>query len=186
MGDPRQDLAEYLRTHPGTRFEDLVQQDRTTAEWMLERGELITLPTGALVSSRGRPVMKKAVPVQKKTEGAPVERITVRVLEDIPEVMGPDKKTYRLRKEDMISLPKSLARALIKAGKAEVVDDCAVPLIDVPTPSLGPSAGIWGKASEGSPDLVPGPHCNSAELTPRQMQDRWLDQLEGMSVDTLA
>lgn len=47
-------------------------------------------------------------------------RALVRVLEDVPPFTGLDV-TYRLRKEDVISLPEDVARVLLEKGKAERV-----------------------------------------------------------------
>lgn len=48
------------------------------------------------------------------------ELVLVRVLEDVPTFAGVDKE-YRLRKEDIISLPKAIANALVSHGKATVI-----------------------------------------------------------------
>jgi DNA replication initiation complex subunit (GINS family) len=58
---------------------------------------------------------------EKKDEPAGVEElILVRVLEDVPTFAGVDKD-YKLKKEDIISLPKGIANALVSHGKAKVI-----------------------------------------------------------------
>jgi len=48
------------------------------------------------------------------------ELVLVRVLEDVPTFSGVDKD-YRLNKEDIISLPKNIAKTLISHGKAVLI-----------------------------------------------------------------
>jgi DNA replication initiation complex subunit (GINS family) len=45
----------------------------------------------------------------------------VRVLEDTPEFIGTDEKTYSLRKEDVISLPREMTKLLLKKGVVKQV-----------------------------------------------------------------
>lgn len=61
-----------------------------------------------------RPVPEPAVPTQRKT-------VTVYVLEDVPPFAGIDV-TYRLMKEDVVSMPEEYANVLVKRGKARVVE----------------------------------------------------------------
>jgi DNA replication factor GINS len=65
---------------------------------------------------------KETAPVEVATPmaGAPKqgkEVILLRILEDIPPFAGPSG-TYRLGREDIVTLPPSLGRALVKKGKA--------------------------------------------------------------------
>lgn len=46
--------------------------------------------------------------------------VMVRVLEDLPTFAGVDKD-YKLRKEDIISLPRNIAKTLVSHGKARVI-----------------------------------------------------------------
>ncbi|HEX9908528.1 MAG TPA: hypothetical protein VGB78_08730 [Thermoplasmata archaeon] len=46
--------------------------------------------------------------------------VLVRVLEDVPTFAGVDKD-YKLRKEDIVSLPKEIANTLVSHGKARIV-----------------------------------------------------------------
>lgn len=53
------------------------------------------------------------------TKAAP-EFLVLRILEDIPAFVGPDR-TYRLRKEDLVCLPSGISKVLIARKKAVVV-----------------------------------------------------------------
>src|SRR4030042_912041 len=60
---------------------------------------------------------------EKKAEGEVKEAeelVMVRVLEDLPTFAGVDKD-YKLRKEDIISLPRNIAKTLVSHGKAKVI-----------------------------------------------------------------
>jgi DNA replication initiation complex subunit (GINS family) len=59
---------------------------------------------------------KKSIPEEQQPE----ELVLVRVLEDIPTFAGVDKD-YRLRKEDIISLPKGIASTLVSHGKVKLI-----------------------------------------------------------------
>jgi len=72
-----------------------------------------------IVELPGAPTAKACE--EKKDEPAGVEElILVRVLEDVPTFAGVDKD-YKLKKEDIISLPKGIANALVSHGKAKVI-----------------------------------------------------------------
>ena len=45
----------------------------------------------------------------------------VRVVEDAPDFLGTDEKTYSLRKEDVLSLPKETGDLLLKKGMVKQV-----------------------------------------------------------------
>ncbi len=49
------------------------------------------------------------------------DHVVVHVLEDIPPFAGIDT-TYRLKKEDVITLPKTIAQILMERGKARIVE----------------------------------------------------------------
>jgi DNA replication initiation complex subunit (GINS family) len=53
-------------------------------------------------------------------KGQPEELVLVRVLEDVPTFAGVDKD-YRLRREDIISLPKGVAGTLVSHGKVKLI-----------------------------------------------------------------
>lgn len=48
------------------------------------------------------------------------EFVILRILEDIPRFVGPDR-TYKLRKEDLVSMPSTISKALIARKKAVAV-----------------------------------------------------------------
>ena len=48
------------------------------------------------------------------------DHVVVHVLEDLPPFAGIDT-TYRLKKEDVVTLPKTLAKILVDRGKARIV-----------------------------------------------------------------
>jgi DNA replication factor GINS len=67
--------------------------------------------------------------VQEVTNPAPVaapaarlaaDFVILRILEDIPKFVGPDR-TYKLRKEDLVSMPSTISKALIVRKKAVAV-----------------------------------------------------------------
>ncbi len=51
-----------------------------------------------------------------------VRYVLVRIKKDIPEFVGVDGKTYKLKKEDVVVLPELNAKALIKDGVAEEIE----------------------------------------------------------------
>ncbi len=57
---------------------------------------------------------------QDASEASPDDLVLVRVLEDVPTFAGVDKD-YKLRKEDIISLPRNIAKTLVSHGKAKVI-----------------------------------------------------------------
>lgn len=65
-----------------------------------------------------------STPVPKPMNERPAEtkgaEVLLRILEDVPSFAGPDS-VYKLHKEDVITLPASIGRALIKRGKAEEI-----------------------------------------------------------------
>lgn len=56
----------------------------------------------------------------KKGPEAADELVLVRVLEDVPTFAGVDKD-YKLRKEDVISIPKNIAKTLLSHGKVKII-----------------------------------------------------------------
>jgi len=48
--------------------------------------------------------------------------VLVRIKKDVPEFVGVDGKTYKLRREDVVLLPELNAKALIKEGVAEEIE----------------------------------------------------------------
>lgn len=54
------------------------------------------------------------------------DHVLVHVLEDLPPFAGIDT-TYRLKKEDVVTLPKTIAQILVDRGKARIVQTAALP-----------------------------------------------------------
>jgi len=52
--------------------------------------------------------------------GTPEDLVLVRVLEDVPTFAGVDRD-YKLRKEDVVSIPKNIAGTLISHGKVKII-----------------------------------------------------------------
>ena len=48
--------------------------------------------------------------------------VLVRIKKDVPEFVGVDGKTYKLKREDVVLLPELNAKALIKEGVAEEIE----------------------------------------------------------------
>jgi len=61
---------------------------------------------------------KKAT--SKPANAAADDLVLVRVLEDVPTFAGVDKE-YKLRKEDIISIPKNIANTLLSHGKVKLI-----------------------------------------------------------------
>jgi DNA replication initiation complex subunit (GINS family) len=67
------------------------------------------------------PTQKVCDEKQKPSEtDSKEDLVLVRVLEDMPTFAGVDKD-YKLRREDIISLPKGVANTLVSHGKAKVI-----------------------------------------------------------------
>ncbi len=58
----------------------------------------------------------------RREEKEETKYILVRIKKDIPEFVGIDGKTYKLRREDVVVLPELNAKALIKDGVAEEIE----------------------------------------------------------------
>jgi DNA replication initiation complex subunit (GINS family) len=63
--------------------------------------------------------MKQTIP--EKPQAVSNTNPIVRVIEDTPEFIGTDEKTYSLRKEDVLSLPQDMATPLLKKGVVKQV-----------------------------------------------------------------
>jgi len=58
----------------------------------------------------------------EKSEKKKTKKRQIRVVQDIPEFVGTDLKSYSLKKNDIISLDEKIENLLIKRGLAKVVD----------------------------------------------------------------
>ena len=73
------------------------------------------------VPARADQTVIEACEVKKETPGETEEELVlVRVLEDVPTFAGVDNE-YKLRKEDIISLPRAIAGTLVSHGKATLI-----------------------------------------------------------------
>lgn len=73
-----------------------------------------------VVEEAPAPMQEEEKPIVQKTEDPDLIPVLIRVLEDLPEFAGPERD-YSLMKEDIVTLPKVLADALVNTGKANVV-----------------------------------------------------------------
>lgn len=72
-------------------------------------------------SARKEPAFERiAVPAKAHPKPETRDVVVVHVLEDIPPFAGLDA-SYRLRKEDIVTLPRGIAKVLIDRGKARLV-----------------------------------------------------------------
>jgi DNA replication factor GINS len=75
--------------------------------------EIVTAPMTAAAE-----IVEQPVPPEKPAEVLPApDHVVLRIVEDIPAFAGPGR-TYKLQKEDLVSLPQAIAKALIIRKKA--------------------------------------------------------------------
>ena len=103
-------LTSVLAAHKDSNADFEILGPRTTRQ-----EEMVEVPT-----------MKKEAPkVKAKAEEVPPENdgdglVMARVLEDVPTFAGVDRD-YKLRKEDVVSIPKSVADTLLSHGKIKII-----------------------------------------------------------------
>jgi len=103
-------LTSVLAAHKDSNADFEILGPRTTRQ-----EEMVEVPT-----------MKKEAPkVKAKAEEIPPENdgdglVMARVLEDVPTFAGVDRD-YKLRKEDVVSIPKSVADTLLSHGKIKII-----------------------------------------------------------------
>ncbi len=103
-------LTSVLAAHKDSNADFEILGPRTTRQ-----EEMVEVPT-----------MRKEEPkVKAKAEEAPPENdsdglVMARVLEDVPTFAGVDRD-YKLRKEDVVSIPKSVADTLLSHGKIKII-----------------------------------------------------------------
>jgi len=79
------------------------------------------VPAAASPAAPPTPVFQRlAEPPKKIAPPAPKDLVVVHVLEDIPSFAGIDAK-YTLKKEDVVTLPRAIAKVLIDRGKVRIV-----------------------------------------------------------------
>ncbi len=91
--------------------------------------KLATPPSPSEVEKRATPGMKVLSSEEtKKPRVAPAlkDHVIVHVLEDLPPFAGLDT-TYHLKKEDVVTLPKTIAEILVSRGKARLVQMPGMP-----------------------------------------------------------
>jgi len=103
------DLKNFLEVEKRL-FDSLVKQISSSRQEVFE-GHKEHPPTTSLPSQPEEPS-----PVRE-----PNTNPVVRVIEDTPEFVGTDEKTYALRKEDVLSLPNETAGPLLKKGVVKQV-----------------------------------------------------------------
>jgi DNA replication factor GINS len=129
-------LIQKEEENVGNVVEDLV---RTRYEKMMRKvaeGEIV--PTATLAEEEealyreaasqadsfqvfAKGILKGRLPKEKKT--GPKDVMVVRILQEIPEIVGADMKTYGpFKPEDIVTLPKENAKTLIKQGAATEVE----------------------------------------------------------------
>jgi DNA replication factor GINS len=79
--------------------------------------EAAKTPDVPLATEPAPPLQKAPVPTRAEKVPATSDFVVLRILEDIPAFAGPDRN-YKLQKEDLVSLPPPIAKALIARKKA--------------------------------------------------------------------
>ena len=103
------DLKNFLEVEKRL-FDSLVEQIRSSRQEVFE-GHKEHSPTTNPPSQ----------PAEPSPAREPNTNPVVRVIEDTPEFIGTDEKTYALRKEDVLSLPSETAGPLLKKGVVKQV-----------------------------------------------------------------
>ena len=103
-------LTSVLAAHKDSNADFEILGPRTTRQ-----EEMVEVPT----------MRKEESKVKAKAEEAPPEDdsdglVMARVLEDVPTFAGVDRD-YKLRKEDVVSIPKSVADTLLSHGKIKII-----------------------------------------------------------------
>lgn len=86
--------------------------------------EQITVSRREIFEEPSAPPPKKQPvppPSVEHSTSEPNTNLIVRVVEDTPEFVGTDMKTYSLRKEDVLTLPKEMSDPLLKKGVVQQV-----------------------------------------------------------------
>jgi DNA replication factor GINS len=79
--------------------------------------ETARTPDVPLATEPAPPLQKTPAPTRAEKVPATSDFVVLRILEDIPAFAGPDRN-YKLQKEDLVSLPPPIAKALIARKKA--------------------------------------------------------------------
>lgn len=62
------------------------------------------------------------VPDEREADGATTDRTTVRITDDVGDILAVDEREYHLEREDVLTLPAANAEPLIQNGAAERID----------------------------------------------------------------
>jgi DNA replication factor GINS len=89
-------------------FENLIKSERDLFRKLIE-----------VISEFKKSVLEELEKEESKDESS--DYVLVRVKSDIPEFEGVDGKTYKLRREDVVTLPALNANALIKGDVVEII-----------------------------------------------------------------
>lgn len=105
-------------------YTTMVTAIRETKRAALE-GEPAATGAAAAPHSEGSTPASAAdeAPAGAGTDTDPVERLTVRVTEDVGTILGIDEREYELKPGDVVSLPLENARALIEREAAVAVEE---------------------------------------------------------------
>lgn len=121
-----------LPLHERALFENLVSLLKRSREEAFGGSPFSAEPAAPEAAARPASPQAKAAPEGMRTVSAaetkrprPIaaglkDHVVVHVLEDIPPFAGIDT-TYRLKKEDVVTLPKTIAQILVDRGKARLV-----------------------------------------------------------------
>ncbi len=131
LKEKRSYMLEGVRTRVAETEElslETVTVPEMVVEAMREESEVVPEPpqeevpesAPAPVEVPAAPEAEKVVDAPPATAAPPAEFVILRILEDIPKFVGPDR-TYKLRKEDLVSLPATIAKALVARKKAVAV-----------------------------------------------------------------
>lgn len=123
--DPPPQPPEHLTKEEGLFYQALLGIFREQWHRILPSRPV---PSGAPVAPLARPAAPTPVPAPTATpaptpavEASGDEMQTIRALVDIPAFVGLDNKTYRIKKGDVLSLPKRFVKILKDRGQVSVV-----------------------------------------------------------------
>jgi DNA replication factor GINS len=103
--------AEVCKTESGVEgFENLIEREKNLFK---EITAIITKFKNWVFSTE---------PIKDGIEEKGSEYTVVRVKKDIEEFEGIDGKTYKLRREDVVTLPSLNAKVLVKSGTVEIIE----------------------------------------------------------------
>ncbi|HEX9817039.1 MAG TPA: hypothetical protein VGB18_08670 [Candidatus Thermoplasmatota archaeon] len=122
------DLCAAFRKHLPTVVHDLEKPSEapplpplmarpTSAAMPASNPNVMVAPAPTISQGSGPPAPPQTAPTSKSADDA----VTVRALVDVPPFVGLDGKTYRLKKGDILTLPKKMVDMLAKRGQVAVM-----------------------------------------------------------------